>query len=215
MKTSYSLSQPQKFEQHGGKMTKKIALMATLVMISAGGLFALNWKAYPTPVKAGNWMINAGVGFGSPLHGNTVIPPLIASFDYALPLGGLPFTLGALVGFTTSEYQRDYYGLKYGYQWDYTGLAVAGRFGYHPDLGVKNLDVSANIALGYYSYTGKAHYNGSWPSGTPKPDPDNYSRVYLGFNFGARYFFTKNFGAFLDLGYSALSLVTAGLTFKI
>jgi hypothetical protein len=215
MKTIYSLSQPQEFEQHGGKMTKKIALMATLGMISVGGLFALNWTAYPTPVKAGNFMINAGVGFGTPLRGNTVIPPLIASFDYALPLGGLPFTLGALAGFTTSEYQHNYYGVNYGDKWDYTGLALAGRFGYHPDLGVKNLDVSATIALGYYFYTGKARHNSSLPPGTSKTDPDNYSRLYLGFNLGARYFFTKNFGAFLDLGYSAMSLVTAGLTFKI
>jgi hypothetical protein len=144
-----------------------------------------------------------------------VIPPLTASFDYALPLGGLPFTLGALVGFTTSEYKFNYAGLTYGYTYDYTGLAIAGRFGYHPDLGVKNLNVSATLALGYYLYTGKATYN-DWPAtGALKPDPDNYSQLYLGINFGARYFFTNNIGAFLELGYSALSFATAGVAFKI
>jgi hypothetical protein len=189
-------------------MTKKIALVVVMAMIGAGGLFALDWKAYPTPVKAGDWIINAGVGFGTPLRGNTVIPPLTVSFDYALPLGGLPFTLGALAGFTTSEYKP--YGM--GYRHNYTGIAMAGRFGYHPDLGVKNLDVSANIALGYYLYTGKATYDSG---ATATGDPDNYNRLYMGFNLGGRFFFTNNFGAFLDLGYSAMSFVTAGLTFKI
>jgi hypothetical protein len=188
-------------------MTKKIALIVVLTMIGAGGVFALSFKAYPTPIKSGDWIINAGVGFGTPLRGSTIIPPLTASFDYALALGGLPFTLGALVGFTTSAYKP-----YAGYTHDYTGIAMAGRFGYHPDLGVKNLDISANIALGYYLYTGKATYDSGVASRT---DPDNYSRLYLGFNFGARFFFTKNFGAFLDLGYSAMSFVTAGLTFKI
>jgi hypothetical protein len=208
----FALQNNKNLSNTGEKMTKKFALVVVLCIIGAGGVFALNFKAYPTPITKGDWMINAGVGFGTPLRGNTIIPPLTVSFDYAL--GGLPFTLGALVGFTTSEFKHDYYGVNYGYTWDYTGLAVAGRFGYHPDLGVKNLDVSANIALGYYSYTGKAKYN-NWPGGVAKPDPDNYSRLYLGFNLGARFFFTNNFGAFLDLGYSAMSFVTAGLTFKL
>ncbi|MDR1248487.1 MAG: hypothetical protein LBK63_04200 [Treponema sp.] len=191
-------------------MTKRIVLAVVLATIGASGLFALNWQAYPVPLKPGNIMVNLGVGFGTPLHGNMVIPPISASFDYAL--GGLPFTLGALAGFMTSEYTYDYTG-GYGYTYDYTGLAIAGRFGYHPDLGVKNLDVSANLALGYYLYTAKANYNGSWSG--PKPDPKDYSRLYLGFNLGGRYFFTDNVGAFLELGYSALSFVTAGVTFRI
>jgi hypothetical protein len=190
-------------------MTKKIALVVVLAMISAGGVFALNLKAYPTPIKPGNWMINLGVGFGTPLNGKTVIPPLTASLDYAL--GGLPFTLGVLGGFTTSEQTSG--SSAWGYTYDYTGIAVAGRFGYHPDLGVKNLNISANIALGYYIYTGKATYTAGWSG--PTSDSDNYSRLYLGFNLGARYFFTNNFGAFVDFGYSAMSLVTAGLSFKI
>jgi hypothetical protein len=193
-------------------MAKKIVLVAVLITIGAGGIFALDWQAYPDSIKAGNWLINAGIGFGTPLSGDMVIPPLSASVDYALPLGGLPFTLGALVGFMTSEYKYDYGG--WGYTWNYTGLAMAGRFGYHPDFGVKNLDVSATIALGYYLYTAKAKYTGEWGF-YAKPDPTNYSTLYLGLNLGARYFFTNNVGAFLELGYSALSFVTAGVTFKI
>jgi hypothetical protein len=191
-------------------MAKKMVLVAVLVMISAGGLFALDWQAFPDPIKPGNFMINAGIGFGAPLQGSMVIPPLTASVDYAMPVG-LPFTVGALVGFTTSE--DTYTAGPYGYTADYTGFAMAGRFGYHPDLGVKNLNVSATIALGYYLYTAKASYN-DWPDALAKIKPKDYSQFYLGLNIGGRYFFTNNVGAFLDLGYSALTFVTAGVTFK-
>jgi hypothetical protein len=191
-------------------MTKKIVLVVALAMIGAGGISALNWQAFPDPIKEGDFMISPGIGFGTPLHGNMVIPPISASIDYAMPVG-LPFTLGALAGFTTSEYKGSHGGGNT-FTYDYTGIAIAGRFGYHPDLGVKNLNISANIALGYYIYNAKAAYADTWSG--DKPNPDDYSRLYLSFNLGARYFFTNNIGAFLDLGYSAMSFVTAGATFK-
>jgi hypothetical protein len=197
-------------------MTKKIALVVVMTMFGAGRIFAFNGTAYPGLINAKDWMISAGVGHGTPIRGDTVIPPITVSIDCALPLAGLPLTLGALIGFTTSEYTRDYYGQQYDYKWDYTGLAVAGRLGYHPDLGLKHLNIFANIAVGYYSYTGKAKYNkGAWPGGLRKPDPDDSSRLYIVFNLGARLFFTKNFGIFVDFGYSAMSFVDAGLTIKL
>jgi hypothetical protein len=189
-------------------MTKKIVLVVVLAMIGAGGLFALNWQAFPTPIKEGAFMISPGIGFGTPLHGNMVIPPITVSLDYALPVG-LPFTLGALGGFTTSEYKGQLAGVNT-HTYDYTGIAIAGRFGYHPDLGVKNLNIFINLALGYYLYNATATYAGSY-----QPDHEDYSRLYLGLNLGARYFFTNNIGVFLELGYSAMSFVTAGMTFKI
>lgn len=193
-------------------MKKKIGLALALTVIVGGGAFALDWTAYPDSIKAGNIIINAGIGLGTPLYGDMVIPPISVSADYALPLGGLPFTLGLLGGFTTSEYKWDH-PAGYGYTDSYTGIAIAGRFGYHPNLGVKNLDVYADIALGYYGYPAKAEYYGTWPGA--KSDPGDYSRFYWGFNLGARYFFTNTVGAFLELGYSALSFVTAGVSFKI
>lgn len=193
-------------------MKKKIGMAMALACIVGGAAFALDWTAYPDSIAQGKWLINVGIGFGNPLYGDTIIPPISASVDYALPLGGLPFTLGLLGGVTMSEGKWSVVG--YGYTYSYTGIAMAGRFGYHPDLGVKNLNVYADIALGYYIYSGKAEYSGSWGS-TIQPDPTDYSRFYWGLNFGARYFFANNIGAFLELGYSALSYVTAGVSFKI
>jgi hypothetical protein len=191
-------------------MTKKTGLVVVLAILVAGGAFAVDWQAYPDSIKQGTFLINAGIGFGTTLSGSMVVPPLSASVDYALPLGGLPFTVGALLGFTTSKYKSGY-GI-YEYTWSYTGIAIAGRFGYHPDFGVKNLDVYANIGLGYYIYTGKADYPSNF--GGYKYDPDNLSTPYFDFDIGAHYFFTNNIGAFLEVGYSYLSFITAGVALK-
>jgi hypothetical protein len=89
---------------------------------------------------------------------------------------------------------------------DYTYLAFGGRFGYHPDLGVKNLDAYGVITLGYYRRSWKSSLSGSssFSSGT----------FLWGGAVGGRYFFTNNIGAFLELGYSALSFVTGGIAIK-
>jgi hypothetical protein len=70
-------------------------------------------------------------------------------------------------------------------------MAFAGRFGYHPNLGVKNLDVNATVALGYYYFAAQTKYTGDWGH-IGKTDPTNYSTFYYGFSVGAKYFFTKN-----------------------
>ncbi|MDR3123678.1 MAG: hypothetical protein LBU16_07875 [Treponema sp.] len=188
-------------------MTKKIGAALIIALVAGGGVFAVDWAAYPDSIAKGNFIINAGIGFGTPLYGSMVIPPLSVSADYALPIGGLPFTLGVLGGFNASERKW-----SDGYIEKFTGIVIAGRFGYHPNLGVKNLDVYAGTALGYYIYSREGE--GNWTGSTPKPD-DDYSRPYWGLNLGARYAFTGNIGAFVELGYSALTFVTAGVSFKI
>jgi hypothetical protein len=105
-----------------------------------------------------------------------------------------------MAGFNRSKYEA--WG---GYTWTYTGLVFAGRFGYHPDLGVKNLDAYANISLGYYMFTAKA---------SDGPNPSALSTFYWGGNLGARYFFKPAIGAYVELGYSSFSFVSAGVTVK-
>ena len=168
----------------------------------------MDWTAYPDSIKKGNFLINAGIGFGgAPLAGKTKMLPLSLSVDYALAPGGLPFTLGAFFGYTTTELDAVLYKVNY------TGMAFGGRFGYHPNFGVKNLDVYASIALGYYLFTGKGNYPRDWGN-YPKPAIAEYSTFLFAGNIGARYFFTKNIGAYLEVGYSALSIASVGLALK-
>jgi hypothetical protein len=172
--------------------------------------FGVDWKAYPDPIKPGSILLNAGIGFGTPLHGNMSIPPLIASVDYALPLGGIPFTLGGFFGFNQSKYTYDD-PANWGYVYTYTGTAFGARLAYHPNFEVKNLDAYATLALGYYLYGAKAKYTGE---GGERTSPRNYDTFYYGFNLGARYFFASNIGAWAELGYSALTYVSAGIAVK-
>jgi hypothetical protein len=167
--------------------------------IAAGSVSAADFAAYPNAIGQGDIVINAGVGFGTPVYGNMTIPPISVSVDYALPIGGLPFMVGGLAGFNRSKWSG------VGYTYTYTGIALAGRFGYHPDLGVKNLNAYTNMSLGYYIYNGKSSNEYS---------PASYSRFYWALNLGARYFFTSAIGAFVELGYSELSFVSAGVAIK-
>jgi hypothetical protein len=189
---------------------KLLGIIVIGVIIPASA-FSVDWKAYPDPIKAKNIIVNAGVGFGTPLYGDMAIPPLIVSVDYALPLGGLPFTLGGFFGFNQSKDEPSY--ADYGYISTYTGLAFGARAAYHPNFGVKNLDTYAALALGYYLYSAKTEWT-NWPSGLSKPSPEKYDRFYFSGSVGARYFFIPKIGAWAELGYSALSYVSAGITFK-
>jgi hypothetical protein len=187
-------------------------IMAGFAVGSASAIEKNWWKTYPDLIRPKSLIINAGLGLGSPLYGDTVIPPIILSVDYALPIGGLPFTLGGLFGVTSSKYEYGWY--NYGYTFTYTGLAFALTGAWHPNLGVKNLDLYSKLALGYYSFTGDAEYTGTWGS-YYKPKPTKYSQFYFGWSIGGHYFFTPVIGAYLDLGYSSLVYASIGVTFKI
>jgi hypothetical protein len=180
---------------------KKILVLVSMIMIAGFVSAEVNWKNYPGPLEKGSFLIDIGVGFGSPMYGKMVVPPLFASLDYALPIGGIPFTVGGFFGFTVN---RDDY--IYG-DYRYTGMAFGGRFGYHPDLGVKNLNVYAVAGLGWYLYkgafSGKAGYSGY-------TDVDR-STFYFSADAGVRYFFTNNIGVFAELGWSWLTFIKAGL----
>jgi hypothetical protein len=62
-----------------------------------------------------------------------------------------------------------------------------------------------------YNQEVKSTIYGSNRTTTVKND---LSAFYYGFNLGARYFFTNNIGAYVELGYNAVSVVNASLTVK-
>jgi hypothetical protein len=196
---------------------KNLAKLLAIVFIGAAlpaSAFGVDWKAYPDSIKAGNIIVNAGVGVGTPLYGKMTIPPLVVNVDYALPMGGIPFTLGGFFVFNQSTFEEEWIGAssRYGYIHTYTGTAFGARLAYHPNFEVKNLDAYATFALGYYLYGATTKYTGEWL--VSKSKPANYDTIYFGFNLGARYFFTPVVGVWGELGYSALSYITAGISVK-
>jgi hypothetical protein len=190
----------------------KRILVMVLAASAAVSVQAVDWTSYPDAIEDGIVQINAGVGIGAPIYGGAtmVIPPLVASADFNLPLGGIPFTLGAFFGFTTSKWEQSV--LTYSYKVETTGMAFGARFGYHPDFGVKGLDTYVNAELGWFAVEAKSSSTGGGASAS-------YSVPALGgflygANVGARYFFIKNVGVFAELGYSALTFAKAGIALQ-
>jgi hypothetical protein len=83
-------------EKFGGFMKKLSVLICSLALVigTSASLSALDLTSYPSAFKQGNIAINAGIGLGSfgSVYGNTVVPPISATVDYALPIGNLPFS---------------------------------------------------------------------------------------------------------------------------
>jgi hypothetical protein len=113
---------------------------------------------------------------------------------------------------TTSQTKWSY--LNYGYEWNYTEWAFGGRLAYHPNLGIRNLDAYTTLTLGYLGVSVEAKYTGDWGGGY-QTSPSAAGVVLSGINFGGRYFFTPMIGGYLELGYSALSYASAGVTIKV
>jgi len=146
----------------------------------------------------GTILVNTGVGLGSlraeqlpslPLQ----CPLLLASFDAAIPIAGLPLTIGLITGYfseaaSDSEERYDYW-------------SIAGRIAYHLAFNVPRLDTYILLTLGAaiaYHQDGNKH-------GIP----------WIGVGAGGRYFFHPNIGAFLELGLDAVQCVSLGVSFKI
>jgi len=185
---------------------KKIILCAVLlVCLGIGGIFAADFTQFPEGIGPGP-MINVGIGYGYTWGWNIKLPPIVASVDFPVSfIGGLPFTLGGGAGIAIYGYDGIYSGINY----RYTELAILGRFGYHPDLGVPNLDVYAIASLGiwleFLKYAGGGYYS-------------DYNSTWFHFGFGGslgvRYYFTSFLGVWAEVGYTSLTVISGGVSFK-
>jgi len=175
-----------------------IALILFVSIVGGASAIEFNWQNYADCVKQGDILVNAGIGFGTPVAGDMVIPPIQASVEYVLPIAGFPTSFGGLFGISTSSY--DFLGSKS----EYTYMAFGGRASWHFDLGIDKLDTYSSLALGYFMYSAKSSSIAATTVGS----------LYYGFNVGARYFFTPVIGASVEIGYSALSYLAAGISLK-
>jgi len=102
-------------------------------------------------------------------------------------------------GYTLNEYE--YYEGKW--QWHdnkyfFHNLSFGGRFGYHFNWAVKNLDTYAVTTTGWIIHTGD-HSGGA---------------LLWGVNLGARYFVNDWFGFWVETGYTSFSWFDIGISFK-
>jgi len=183
---------------------KKIFLILFLVGIAGTSLFA--WEAkdltkFPSCMDAKSWILNLGMGlsdldkFGD---GYIYIPPLRLSLDRNIAIGdnNLPFFAGGTFGYTGYGYKGHDHKKKFFYH----DFSTGGRFGYHFNWGVKNLDTYAVTTAGYIFY-----------GGDHKKD---IGKFFWGVNAGVRYFVSKGFGFWAEAGFNTFSYLDVGFAFK-
>jgi hypothetical protein len=180
---------------------KKLFLTLILVVITGASLFA--WEPedltkFPACMDGKSWILNLGVGFSLPgeIGGDYIyIPPVRITLDKNIEIGEkkLPFFAGGLFGYS-----------GYGYKdvWFNHSISVGGRFGYHFNWGVKNLDTYAVTTAGWIIYAGDKHNN------------NGVGTLLFGANLGARYFVNNWLGFWLETGYSTFSFLDIGVAFK-
>jgi hypothetical protein len=126
--------------------------MAALLMVAVlgGTVQAFDFSTFPSPIEPGDFLLSAGGGIvptlevvfpgGDPSWEIPVLFGGFAKIDYALLI---PFTVGVEGGFFAGKtFGRD----------PGTELAlvpIMGRFTWHPNWGVGNLDTYIGVKAGY------------------------------------------------------------------
>jgi len=178
---------------------KKLLLALVVVFITGASLFA--WEPndltkFPIGQDGKNWILNLGVGIPKVVEKSewedfVYIPPLRLSLDKNVGIGDkqLPFFIGGILGYTGWGYTIKYWDHKEKHF--YNNISIAGRFGYHFNWDVKNLDTYAVTTTGYtfYTHTGD-HY-----------EKRGIGAVLWGVNLGARYFVSDWFGFWVETGF--------------
>jgi hypothetical protein len=193
-------------------MKKRVFAVLVLAIVVVGGIFAQEKKwynSYAPGIEGSKIFVNTGIGFGI-LPYKMSIPPISASVEYGL--ANIPLSIGGYFGITGYNEELSAYSSYKG-----TLVGFGAKASYHFNF-FKNLDPYASLVLGWLVYNQEVTSTvpgipGLYSETTVTADND-LSAFYYGFNLGARYFFTKNIGAYVELGYSAVSVVSAGLSLK-
>jgi hypothetical protein len=172
-------------------------------------------------LKDGNFLVNIGIGLGSPYSPRGFgigVPPVSLSADYLISIPNDPLKgklgIGGLIGYGSSWYRSHYNGpgVKYNYTWRYSYYLLGARINYHILL-EKKVDIYLGImaALRISSYRFDSDFDGFNESWATRPYVGGW--FVPGFYVGCRYFFQKNIAVFGEVGYN-VSWLTAGISFK-
>jgi hypothetical protein len=192
------------------KMAKKIVVTLILAIMVAGGVFAQEKKwfnSYAPGVEGGKIFVNAGIGYGV-LPYKLSLPPISGSVEYALR--NIPLSLGGYFGI--AQYKEELGIAEYGG----TMMGFGAKASWHFNV-MQKLDPYVSLNLGWMVYTQTVSTAEQDVGAVTIPGTESeadLSAFYYAFNLGARYFFTNNIGAYLEVGYSAISVVSVGLTLK-
>jgi hypothetical protein len=196
---------------------KQTFIISVLAMVVAGGVFGQADKTWYNSYAEGidqKYYFNAGIGAGPTGGYESGILPLAASLDFKLSVDK-PITVGGIINFSQWKYTVSMPAgtegrppkvtyKDYDIKWNNLGLGLRGMWHFNFK---RNLDTYAGVTLGYVFQT---FDGGELESSEYK----GLSFFLFGVNVGLRYFFTETVGAYLELGYSGLQFVSAGLSIK-
>ncbi|MDR0526642.1 MAG: porin family protein [Spirochaetaceae bacterium] len=190
-------------------MAKKIFIGLVLASVIAGMASAQEggkwYNSYAPGIDSSNLLINAGIGWGI-LPYDMSLPPLSASIEYS-GLKKIPLSFGAYYGI--AMYDQKVAGTK----WTGTMMGIGARAAWHFNF-ARNLDTYVGLNLGWMIYNQKQEYTILWPNEQKIENEYDLSSFYYAFNLGVRWFFIKNLGLYAEVGYSPISVASAGITLK-
>lgn len=185
-------------------MKKKFLLVAALLLsvLTQKTLFAQS-TSHNLEVK-GNNFLNAGIGLGSYGLTGTGGLPVTASFEHGF---GKNISAGIEAGFVKRTFED---------AWKYTYIIFGARGSYHFNqlLKINNPKVDLYSGLGLiYRHSKFTFSHIDMGDGPDFSSEGSAGTVDFELHAGGRYFFSKNFGAYAELGYG-ISPLQLGLTLK-
>lgn len=149
--------------------------------------------------------IGVGGGYGSGFTYGSQTPAINLQFERGMWSIGGPgvVSLGAYVAFKTYKY--DYGFSNYNSKWNYTIVGVRSAYHYN-GISSDKIDIYGGLMLGMRIVT--------YTDNEPSFNFDySASDVILTGYIGGRYYFSDNFGGFLELG-NGLSALNIGVVYK-
>lgn len=195
------------------KLRSSVAGLLTFFFMiqSSSGLLAQVFNKGTLAVNAGIGLIGT-IRYYPGVHVSRT-PVIGLSGEYGIMKLG-PGILGGGIafGYQGASYTENYGSYYYKYHWSTTLFGVRGT--YHPDF-LKG-DKYELYGIVQLSIT---HYGNSFTTNDPFLNTYQYGDHSLNTSFhpylmlGARYYFSKNFGVYSELGYD-ISLIKLGITLK-
>lgn len=187
---------------------KKITILLCALALTLGA------KAQSPTFSQSDFVINAGIGFGTSLYSGSyyksTLPPVSISAEYGVAddflTSDMTLGIGGYLGFAGSKYEiNDGYGNKYGWKYNYTVIGARGVVHYPF---VDKLDTYAGVMLGYniINFTEIGNVPGLYSSDSGHPIFSLFA--------GARYYITDNFALMGELGYG-IAYLNLGVAFKL
>jgi len=172
---------------------KRVLLGVCLV-----GAFSVLSNTASAQYRKGDNLLNIGIGLNSYYSGGVPLSVIYeAGVSDDISFGG---------GIDYLSYHYGAGGTDYSYTATYIGLRGSYHFSKLLNIRDQNWDIYGGLSLGYRSFSWKNSYTGAG---------DAYgSGLFLGIHAGARYYFSKSVGGFMEIGALGSTNARLGVAFK-